>query len=235
MARLLRVRDLSCARDKDHKIFSNLNFDVNEGDVVVLQGKSGVGKTSLLKCVAHLNIYSGEVLYKGRAPKSYGVPTYRTKVSYVPQRPSLLAGTPRDFLNTVSSFSSRTPKTTVRRSNSDLTYPIEVANAWGIDEELWDRSWSNLSGGESQRIALAIAVGLDTAEILLLDEPTSALDPHSTTLVERFISDELKSAESGLKAAIWITHSEEQGRRVGTRFLHITPTGCEEEPTLFEP
>ncbi|KAI6022690.1 P-loop containing nucleoside triphosphate hydrolase protein [Pisolithus marmoratus] len=229
MARLLQVCDLSCAKGRDQTIFSNLNFDVNEGDVVVLQGQSGVGKTSLLKCVAHLNMYGGEVLYRGRAPKSYGVPTYRTKVSYVPQRPSSLSGTPHDFLKTVTSFSSRTPKA-VRRSNSDLTYPIEVANAWGIDEGLWDRNWSNLSGGESQRIALAIAVGLNTAEVLLLDEPTSALDPQSTTLVEHFIFDELKSAESELKAIIWITHSEEQARRVGTRFLHITHTGCEEEP-----
>lgn len=46
---------------------------------------------------------------------------------------------------------------------------MEVASAWGIDEELWDRDWSNLSGGEAQRIALAIAVGLNAAEILLLD------------------------------------------------------------------
>ncbi|KAI6099876.1 P-loop containing nucleoside triphosphate hydrolase protein [Pisolithus croceorrhizus] len=207
MAGLLQVCNLSCAKDKEHSLFSNLNFVVNEEDVVILQGKSGVGKTSLLKCVAHLNMYGGEVLYRGR-----------TKVSYVPQRPSLLAGTPRDFLKTVTSFRSRAPKV-VRR--------IEVANAWGIDEELWDRNWSNLSGGESQRIALAIAVGLNTAEVLLLDEPTSALDPYSTTL--------LRSTESELKAIIWITHSEEQARRVGTRFLQVTPTGCEEEPSLSEP
>lgn len=230
---LLQVCNLSCAKDGDHNLFSNLNFVVNEEDVVVLQGKSGVGKTSLLKCVAHLNMYGGEVLYRGRTPKSYGVPTYRTMVSYVPQRPSLLSGTPRDFLKTVTSFRSRSPKV-VYKSDSDITYPIEVANAWGIDEELWDRNWSNLSGGESQRIALAIAIGLNTAEVLLLDEPTSALDPYSTTLVEGFISKELRSAESQLKAIIWITHSEEQARRVGTRFLHVTPTGCEEEPSLSE-
>jgi ABC-type dipeptide/oligopeptide/nickel transport system ATPase subunit len=46
---------------------------------------------------------------------------------------------------------------------------VDVAKGWGIDPELWDREWSSLSGGESQRIALAIAVGLDAAEVLLLD------------------------------------------------------------------
>ena len=43
MTTLLQVRDVSCAKDKDHIIFSKLSFDVNEGDVVVLQGKSGSG------------------------------------------------------------------------------------------------------------------------------------------------------------------------------------------------
>ncbi|KAF8844939.1 P-loop containing nucleoside triphosphate hydrolase protein [Paxillus ammoniavirescens] len=234
MATLLELRDVSCAKDNEHTIFSKLDFDVKEGDVVVLQGKSGSGKTTLLKCIAHLNVYDGRILYRGRTAKSFGVPSFRTKVSYVPQRPSLLPGTPREFLATVSSFNSRK----VPRSVSDgsgLTYPIEIAKAWGIDEELWDRNWSNLSGGESQRIALATAVGLNTAEVLLLDEPTSALDPQSTVLVERFMSNELRSSESELKAILWITHSEEQGRRVGSRFLRISNSGCEEEPRLLDP
>lgn len=97
-----------------------------------------------------------------------GVPFFRTKVLYVPQRPSLLSGTPRDFLAAVSSFSShRVPKSV--SDGGGLTYPIEIAKHWGIDEELWDRNWTNLSGGESQRIALATALGLNTAEVLLLD------------------------------------------------------------------
>ncbi|KAF9246497.1 P-loop containing nucleoside triphosphate hydrolase protein [Melanogaster broomeanus] len=234
MAKLLEVRDVSCAKDKEHIIFSQLNFDVNEGDIVVLQGKSGSGKTTLLKCIAHLNVYNGRILYRGRTAKSFGVPSFRTKVTYVPQRPSLLSGTPREFLATVLSFKShKVPKSV--SDGSGVPYPIEIAKAWGIDEELWDRNWSNLSGGESQRIALATALGLNTAEVLLLDEPTSALDPQSTALVERFISSELGSPESELKAVLWITHSEEQGRRVGRRFLRISNSGCEEEPRLLDP
>lgn len=47
MMTLLNVRDVSCAKDKEHTIFSKLNFDVNEGDVIILQGKSGSGYVSL--------------------------------------------------------------------------------------------------------------------------------------------------------------------------------------------
>ena len=86
----------------------------------------------------------------------------------MPQRPSLLQGTPREFLATVSSFGSR------KRSEDNAffihpEYPFEVAKSWGISEELWDRAWANLSGGESQRIAMAVAVGMQSAEVLLLD------------------------------------------------------------------
>lgn len=102
-----------------------------------------------------------------------GIPTYRTRVLYLPQRPSLLPGTPRDFLKVISSFSSRKrsakSKLNEHISATDAERPIEVAKAWGIEEELWDRNWSNLSGGESQRVAMAIAVGLNAAEVLLLD------------------------------------------------------------------
>ena len=45
----------------------------------------------------------------------------------------------------------------------------EVAAKWGVGEELWERPWATLSGGEAQRIALATGVGLGNAEVLLLD------------------------------------------------------------------
>lgn len=103
-----------------------------------------------------------------------GIPKFRTRVLYVPQRPSILPGTPRDFIDTILSFSSRNPKHSKQQSvhTEDFnprTEPIHVASQWGVDEELWDRTWSSLSGGEAQRIALAVAVGLQSADVLLLD------------------------------------------------------------------
>ncbi|KAG1891047.1 P-loop containing nucleoside triphosphate hydrolase protein [Suillus subluteus] len=230
MAKLIEARNIACRKDKEHTIFSQLNFDVNERDIIVLQGKSGAGKTTLLKCIAHLNVYDGEILYRGRTAKAHGVPAFRTRIFYVPQRPALLPGTPRDFMATVTSFQSR--KST---SESDLALAMDISKGWGIDDELWERNWTSLSGGEAQRIALASAMGLNTAEILLLDEPTSALDHQSTKLVEEFILNDLRSPQNGLKAIVWITHSEEQARRVGTRFLRISASGCEEEPLMPEP
>lgn len=103
---------------------------------------------------------------------------------YVPQRPSLLPGSPRDFLQAVSTFAVHKNPTAKDKAADALSEALgtrqdeslngshatfAVAESWGIQPELWDRSWANLSGGEAQRIVLAIAVGLDTAEVLLLD------------------------------------------------------------------
>lgn len=62
-----------------------------------------------------------------------------------------------------------------------------------------------------------------------LSEPTSALDPQSSSMVEEFLVQEVRSQARELKALIWITHSEEQAKRVGTRFLDFLHGGCEEE------
>jgi len=109
---------------------------------------------------------------------------------------------------------------------------MSLAEKWGITEELWDRPWSLLSIGEAQRLSLAIANGLDRAEVLMLDEPTSGLDGHLSKVVEDTLIDEVKDQNKALKAIIWITHSEEQADRVGTRFMRLTSKGVEE---LFRP
>jgi len=183
-----------------------------------------------------------------------GITTFRTRVLYVPQRPSLLPGSPRDFLYSVSELKShkdhRNEKSDKGAPHIILRKAKDISEQWGVDEELWERDWSNLSGGEAQRIALAVALVMDTAEIMLLDglcskffsskscwmngffllEPTSALDPESSAMVENFLVQEIKAADRELKALIWITHSEEQAKRVGTRFLVFAGGKCEEVP-----
>ena len=102
---------------------------------------------------------------------------------YVPQRPSLLPGTPRDFLSTVFTFGAHKSTSGAKQTSAfssalglkadepDVSghAAFAIGESWGVQKELWDRTWANLSGGEAQRIVLAIAVGMGTAEILLLD------------------------------------------------------------------
>ena len=62
----------------------------------------------------------------------------------------------------------------------------------------------------------------------MLTEPTSALDAETSELVEKYIISEVKEGKGNLKAVVWITHSHEQGQRVGTRFLEVANGGCKE-------
>ncbi|EJD06046.1 P-loop containing nucleoside triphosphate hydrolase protein [Fomitiporia mediterranea MF3/22] len=236
---LLEVRNLRCFLDRGIPVLCDISFDVYQGDILVLQGKSGCGKSTLLKCLAHLNVYDGNILFRGQTPKELGIPNYRTHVLYVPQRPSLLPGSPKDFIAQLNSFSvhaSREKQRVQSITNGDsdtsrkslLERAMEVANEWGVEEGTWDRPWATLSGGEAQRISLATAVGLDCADILLLDEPTSALDSDTSTRVETHLQNLLKTPHASLKALIWITHSPEQGHRVGTRFLELSNGCCQE-------
>ncbi|KAG8969670.1 hypothetical protein FRC03_001542 [Tulasnella sp. 419] len=239
---LLVVKDLSCAFAPGKPIFENVNLRVNEGDVITIAGRSGGGKTTLLKCIAHLGLYRGCVLLHGKKPSDYGnqklsqtslhtrllirfasgIPTYRTRVLYVPQRPSLLPSTPRAFVNNIAQYSSR------KGSNTNEQAAIELGEKWSLNSEVWDRPWSSLSGGEAQRCALSIACTLANTEILLLDEPTSALDASTAKAVEDYLTSLPESPDSNIKAILWITHSEEQGK-LGKRMLRVAGSVTESQ------
>ncbi|GHJ87969.1 hypothetical protein NliqN6_4371 [Naganishia liquefaciens] len=234
MAPLLTVRNLTLRTDSGKPIFENINLDVDEGEVLVLKGRSGSGKTTLLKCIAELVLYQeGEIRLHGKKASEYGVPNYRTKVLYVPQRPSLLPGTPQDFLTTILSYSSRhnaIPKGSKDARRAGTGQPVweralEVSREWGMDGAMWRREWATLSGGEAQRMGLACAVALGMAEVLLLDEPTSALDPESIKKVEKTLLSLLPNGDKPdgtLKTLVWITHEAAQGDRVGTRTFDVS-------------
>jgi len=228
---ILELRNIKCSVEKGTNLFSDVNISLNEGDIVVLQGRSGSGKSTLLKCIAHLVVHDGETLYRGSAPQAFGIPSYRTRVMYVPQRSPLLPGSPADFVKAITNLHSHKVlmKNDVEESTKKIMQRcIETARAWGIAPDLWNKDWLNLSGGEGQRILLSAATSLNAAEILLLDEPTSALDSETSLMVENFLVELIRTRKTSLKALIWITHSPEQSRRVGNRFIYLFAGACHE-------
>lgn len=86
----------------------------------------------------------------------------------------MLPGSPVDFLRSVLALEAHKAhaqaiKKAHKHPADTLQRAMDISEKWDVDSQLWEREWSNLSGGEAQRIALAIAVGLNTAEIILLD------------------------------------------------------------------
>ncbi|KAI8614047.1 P-loop containing nucleoside triphosphate hydrolase protein [Chytriomyces sp. MP71] len=181
-----------------------LRIDPLKPSVLTVRGPSGCGKTTLLKALSQLIPYeSGAVTLDGVAPVAMGVPLWRSRILYVPQRPALLAGTPLVFYSTAAGFGVRKQEA-VGRPGADRRHPIDIGLSWNLAEDVWNKEWNQLSGGEAQRASLAIAVSLEPL-LLLLDEPTSALDPTTTLLVEKT----LRGCNS-----VWVTHSPEQEERI---------------------
>jgi ABC-type multidrug transport system ATPase subunit len=200
---LLTISELSCSLGSK-SILSGVSFELESGSSLVVMGPSGSGKTTLLRCVAGLDPSSGgQVLLQDRAMSSMGYSAWRSALCYLPQKAPALRATARGFLDRVQALKAQSERPT--RS------AVELTTAWGLDESSWDREFSELSGGEQQRLLLAVAVSRNPA-VLLLDEPTSALDRATAALVEESLR--------GL-TTVWVTHDQDQAERVSERRLEL--------------
>jgi len=206
-------------------LFRALSFDLRLGDVLCVRGHSGCGKTTLLRQIAGLDPTGhGEVELFGRAATDYSASDWRSMVMLVPQGTPVLPGTPREWCSEVYGWAAHCAK------RATCAEAERFGARWALPVEVFDRPWASLSGGEAQRVALAIALVL-RPRVLLLDEPTSQMDPETTAGVERTLRELLLLArqqhsgggtdldgadDSGPLAVVWITHDTAQAERVAT-------------------
>lgn len=150
---------------QDLPLFENINFTMNEGDLVALRGASGSGKSTLLSMLAGwLKAQDGTLRHEGI-----------TSMTWVPQNPygvSQRSALDHACLPLIAAGYNRT----IAENEAS-----EALNRFGL-EHVADRNFSQLSGGEAQRLMLARATLLD-ASLVLVDEPTAQLDPHSAAAV----------------------------------------------------
>ncbi|MBP2031198.1 putative ABC transport system ATP-binding protein [Methanohalophilus levihalophilus] len=151
------------------KVLEDFNLSVFEGEKILLKGKSGCGKSTLFSyLMGYSKPDSGNVFFNGKPLSPLIVGNVRTNISYVPQNADVAEGNIRDFINNIFSFSSVSV-------SADEQSVSDILSEFSLDNSVLDKDFSDLSGGEKQRLLLAVSILLDR-NVFLLDEPTSSLD-----------------------------------------------------------
>jgi putative ABC transport system ATP-binding protein len=164
-------------------ILSDLSFTLLPGEKAVLCGKSGSGKSSVLKTLLGLlPIKSGTVYFQEKPLTSVSVQVIRSCTAYIGQEPMLAAESVREALLLPFQFKTHRDH---RPTEARL---IEVLQRLQLPAGILSQQSSRISGGEKQRIALARGLLLGK-KMYLLDEVTSALDAESKQAVFEVFSD----------------------------------------------
>ena len=189
----------------------DVSFDVYEGEIFVIMGLSGSGKSSVIRCLNLLNKpTAGSILLDGEDIVKYDKAQVRqmrqTKIAMVFQHFGLL--THKTVLANVE-YGLEVRGVPAEERRKIAMHNIEVVGLGG-----WEEKYPNqLSGGMQQRVGLARALANDP-DVLLMDEPFSALDP----LIRREMQLELLSLQSKLqKTIIFITHDINEAFKLGDR------------------
>ena len=192
---MLRVEGVS-VRLKSREILKGVSFELRRGDLVALLGPNGSGKSTILRTLfGLLKPVEGVVYLDGKAVHSMHIQDAAKILGYLPQENS---ETNLKVMDVV--LLGRTPYIGMTPSNEDIKIAQEALELVGL-QGFENRYFSELSGGEKQKVMLA-RIFCQQTDFLLLDEPTSHLDIRSQVEVMNIV----RRMVDGGKAAIVAMH-----------------------------
>ena len=190
-------------------VFDGLRETICKGDVVVIIGPSGGGKSTFIRCLNLLEqTTAGKIYFEGEdiTAKGFDVNKHRQKVGMVFQQFNLF-----NNLTVLENITISLTKVKKQSEEESKEKALKLLKRVGLEDKA-NAYPSQLSGGQKQRIAIVRALAMEP-DVLLFDEPTSALDPEMVGEVLQVISD---LARDGITMVV-VTHEMGFARKVGTR------------------
>ena len=207
-------------------VFDGLSETICKGDVVVIIGPSGGGKSTFIR---YLNLLeqptAGKIYFEGEdiTAKGFDVNKHRQKVGMVFQQFNLF-----NNLTVLENITISLTKVKKQSEEESEEKALKLLKRVGLEDKA-NAYPSQLSGGQKQRIAIVRALAMEP-DVLLFDEPTSALDPEMVGEVLQVISD---LARDGITMVV-VTHEMGFARKVGTRVLFMDGGQIAEQGTPEE-
>ena len=169
----LEVKDAGFHYYKNHALFKNLSFCLDQGQVLSILGPNGVGKTSLIRCICDFEKWKfGKSYLDGKDIASFSRRELWSNISYVPQKRSFsfeYSGIDMVVLGLASKLGPF-----AKPGQKDYDKAEKLMKSLAI-EKLKDKSCSVMSGGELQMVLIARAL-ISNPSLIILDEPESGLD-----------------------------------------------------------
>ena len=196
------IKNLILNSKIDNKVLIDISsLEIDENSISVIMGPNGAGKTLFLNLLQGLiSPSSGTIKFNNN-----GNNIFNKKISIMMQKPSFLRRTTLQNIDFIISLNENEPN----NSSFDVLERFDLISQKNILA-------NKLSGGEKQRLSLALAIN-SNSNVLLLDEPTANADPLTTFNIEKIIKEE---AFAG-KKIILVTHDVSQAKRLGQDHIFI--------------